>query len=127
MVEVVNASDSLVTLALPSPALVNYLRLHQEYLVAAIEQQFGHNPQLKMIVAPEGRSGTDHGRGGLTSAEPVSERARAQIRAGADLVEDEQLREALREARPRAPAATTSPAIQTGALRLPSGRCTKRF
>jgi hypothetical protein len=95
MVEVINVSDDLLTLALPSSALVNYLRLHQEYLTAAIEQQFGHTPALKMIVAPGGRPESGDGRGSLAHANPVSQRARDQIRAGADLVEDEELRDAL--------------------------------
>lgn len=95
MVEVVNVADNQLTLALPSSALVNYLRLHQEYLLAAIEQQFGHSPHLKMVVVPGGKSEINHGRGGIARANPISQRSRDHIAATAEAIEDEDLRNAL--------------------------------
>ncbi len=92
-VRVLNASDKQLLLALPSPALVNYLRLHGAQLQQEIQQLFGASPSLKLVVRPFG--GIERTATKLQPPAHVSRSVSARVRKSADGIEDESLRQAL--------------------------------
>ena len=93
-VEVLAVDERQLTLAVPSPGLVNYLRLHTREIGDMIEQQFGCRLQLRMIVQPgASAAGAESARRGPARyfAAPVAE----QLERSAAAVEDQSLRDAL--------------------------------
>jgi hypothetical protein len=93
-VQVLSVQDGCLTIAVPSPGLVNYLRLHTVELNARIKQQFGHNLTLKMIVQPGGRAlGAEKARS--QPAQHFSSQVAERVGKSAAGIDDEKLREAL--------------------------------
>ncbi len=94
MVEVMNVTDQYLVLAVPSPALVNYLRLHSLQIKTQIAELFGQNLELKIHAQPGSaiqNASEEHKQGLRHFSEPVT----SQIKKSAASVEDEALREAM--------------------------------
>ncbi len=94
LVKVLNVNDNELTLAVPSPALVNYLRLHEAQIRRQIETLFHHSMSIKVVAQPELME-TD-----TNSLEPVQSKhysatVCAQIQKSAASLEDNDLRDAL--------------------------------
>jgi hypothetical protein len=94
MVEVMNVTDSTLTLAVPSPGLVNYLRLHSLDLRQQISEQFGVLLELKIVAQP-GSLEPDDQRNALKPARHFSRDVCEKLRKSASSVDDEALRAAL--------------------------------
>ena len=94
MVEVMNVTDSVLTLSVPSPALVNYLRLHSVEIRQQITEQFGIFLDLKIIAQP-GSLETGSQKRALKPPRHFSEDVCIKLRKSASSVDDEALRAAL--------------------------------
>lgn len=94
MVRVINVTESTLTLAVPSPALVNYLRLHTQELREQIAEQFGRDLSLKIVAQPDAMR-TGQSKPARQPLHRVDDAISEQINRSAATVEDETLREAL--------------------------------
>ncbi len=94
MVEVLNVSDRELTLAVPSPALVNYLRLHESQLQAQIEALFHHKLTIRVVAQPELME-ADEDRLKHKQPKQYSDSVCTQIQKSAASLEDNDLRNAL--------------------------------
>ena len=93
-VEVLSVDHDSLTLAVPSPGLVNYLRLHTREISGMLEQNFGRRFELRMIVQPgAARVGAEHAR--QRPARHFSDEVSKQVERSANGLEDEALKEAL--------------------------------
>ncbi len=94
MVKVINVEENVLTLSLPSAALMNYLRLHSQQISSQIEEQFGQLMQLKLTTSPAGAQNEQaHVR--LKPAAHFSEQVSEQIKRSAKDVDDEELMQSL--------------------------------
>ena len=94
MVKVLNVENNVLTLALPSPALLNYLRLHSQELRVKIEEQFGQVMQLKFTIMPSG-SYTFKDQDRLPPATHFSAEVSNKIKRSAQDVDDDELMQSL--------------------------------
>ncbi len=94
MVDVLNVTQDCLTVSVPSPALLNYLRLHSQQIRDLISEQFGHYPQLKIKVIPETPDPDGSGKD-LKPARHFSPAVCDQIIKSAGGLQDEELREAM--------------------------------
>ena len=94
MVQVLNVTDQQLTLAVPSPPLVNYLRLHAEEIKQQLQQQFGLALELKILSQPEAIAAeVEHSE--LDKPQHFSEAVCSRIEKSATTVDDKALREAM--------------------------------
>jgi sugar-specific transcriptional regulator TrmB len=94
MVEVINVSEREIVLAVPSPVLVNYLRLHMNQIQQQIQEQFGQSPAIKVVAMPDSniKADADIQRKGVKHfSNDVSERMQKSVTA----IDDDKLREAM--------------------------------
>lgn len=94
MVEVINVTEVTITLAVPSPALVNYLRLHSVEIRQQIAEQFGCDIDIKVIAQPQSLSAEDQKKS-LKPARHFSRDVCERLKKSAASVEDDALRAAL--------------------------------
>lgn len=94
MVEVINVTDEHLSLAVPSPSLVNYLRLHSQQLRQQIEEQFGLDLELIFKVLPESISPKREIKK-MPSARHFSASVSDQIKKSSSGLDDEELRNAM--------------------------------
>lgn len=94
MVQVMNVTDDAITLAVPSSALVNYLRLHSAEIRNQILEQFHKSLELKVIADPTSMSPADE-KSPLKPAKHFSQSVCDQLKKSAASVDDDELRSAL--------------------------------
>ena len=94
LVRVLNVDNACLTLSVPSPALINYLRLHSEQISRQIEHQFGRSMALKIVAAPAGAQQTLP-RSQLKPAPHFSQEVCDQVTKSANNLEDDELRQSL--------------------------------
>jgi hypothetical protein len=94
MVEVTNVTDHQLVLAVPSPALVNYLRLHSQQIKSQLAGLFGQTLDIKIIAQP----------GSMERQPEINKQHKlkhfpnsvcAQIEKSASTLEDDELRRAM--------------------------------
>jgi len=94
MVKVMNVTEHQLVLAVPSPALVNYLRLHSQQIKAQIAELFGQHLELKIMAQPESLVG-DSEPPEKKGLKHFSESVTRQIKKSSASVDDEELRQAM--------------------------------
>lgn len=94
MVEVMNVTADTLTVAVPSSALVNYLRLHSPEIRQQIFEQFHHSLELKIIARPDSMCLEDE-KIKLKPAKHFSRSISDQVKKSASMVDDEDLQSAL--------------------------------
>ncbi len=93
-VRVLNVSNDEISLALPSPALANYLRLHSVEIRQLLIDQFGHDLKLRIQARPVDTA-YPRSASRLPPAEHFPAKVCDQVRASAAGLEDEDLKQAL--------------------------------
>lgn len=94
MVQVMNVSDDRITLAVPSSALANYLRLHSVEIRQQIAEQFNQSLELKIIAQPESMS-PEEKSSKLKPVKHFSQTVCDQVKKSASSVDDDALKAAL--------------------------------
>lgn len=94
MVQVMNVSEDSITLAVPSSALVNYLRLHSLEIRQQISDQFGRVLDLKIVAQPQSMT-ADGQKNALKPARHFSPSVCDQLKKSAASLDDDELRAAL--------------------------------
>lgn len=95
MVTVSNVSATELSLTMPGAALASYLRLHTEQLRAEIYEMFGVELNIKISSRPEAPALDSHPHKKPLAAD-ISSASCAQMTAGAEFVQDERLKNALK-------------------------------
>jgi len=94
MVEVLNVNDQQLVLAVPSPALVNYLRLHVPQISAQLEELFHCRLDIKIVAQPESMEESDSSPK-RPAIRHYPDSVCKQIQKSAVSLDDEHLREAV--------------------------------
>lgn len=94
MVQVMNVNDDCITLAVPSSALVNYLRLHSSEIRQQIFEQFDRMLALNIIAEPQLMSPAEQ-KNQLPPAKHFSRSVCDQLKKSAASVDDDKLKAAL--------------------------------
>ena len=94
MVRVMNVTEDTLSLSVPSPALVNYLRLHTQEIRQQITEQFGKQLELKIVASPD--SGSEESSSiKLKPARHFDQQVCDRLQRSAAGVDDDNLRQAL--------------------------------
>jgi hypothetical protein len=94
MVKVMSIDANMLTVSLPSAALVNYLRLHSQQICREIEHQFGQVMALRIISSPAGAQ-NEMPRPRLKPAAHFSEEVSDKIKTSAINLDDDELKQSL--------------------------------
>lgn len=92
LVKVMNVTSNSITVSVPSPALVTYLRLHSQQLDESIQQQFGQHMELIIKAVPESDKPKTVK---LEPARHCSEQVSEQVRKSSSSLEHEELKQAM--------------------------------
>jgi hypothetical protein len=93
-VRVLKVDPALVTLALPSATLANYLRLYSRDIQQQLADSFHQHYALNVVASPEAFYQRQQ-ESGLAPAKKVSKSMCDRIKASAETIEDDEVRRSL--------------------------------